>query len=38
MILLNILPSRLYNVGEEKIINTDVVPMDNKIVEALRKI
>jgi hypothetical protein len=38
MILLNMLPSRLYNVGEEKIINTDLIPMDNKIVEALRKI
>ena len=38
MILLNMLPDRLYNVGENKIINTDLVPMDNKIVEALRKI
>ena len=38
MILLNILPDRLYNIGEEKIINTDLVPMDNNIVNALRKI
>jgi len=38
LILLNILPNRLYNVGEEKIINTDLVPMDKNIVEALRKI
>jgi hypothetical protein len=38
LILLNILPNKLYNVGDEKIINTDVIPMDNKIVELLRKI
>jgi len=38
MILLNMLPNRIYNVGEDKIINTDIVPMDTKIVEALRKI
>jgi len=38
LILLNILPNKLYNVGDENIINTDVIPMDNKIVELLRKI
>jgi hypothetical protein len=38
LILLNILPNKLYNVGDEKIINTDLVPMDKNIVEALRKI
>ena len=38
MILLNILPNVLCNVGEDKIINTDIVPMDKNIVKALRKI
>ena len=38
LILLNILPEKLYNVNNEKIIYTDLIPMDENIVKILRKI
>ena len=38
LILLNILPNKLYNIGNREIIYTDSIPMDAKIIEALRKI
>lgn len=38
LILLNILPEKLFNVNNEKIIYTDLVPMDENIVKILRKI
>jgi len=38
LILLNILPEKIYNVGNEQIINTDYIPMDTNIVNMLRKI
>lgn len=38
LILLNILPSVLYNINGKKIIITDDVDMDSTIIQALRKI
>lgn len=38
LVLLNILPEKVYNVGDEKIIYTDLISMDEKIVKVLRKI
>lgn len=38
LLLLNILPDKLYGVGEYDIINTDCIEMDIGIIEALRKI
>ena len=38
LILLNILPDKLYNINNEYIIDTTLVPMDGHIVEVLRKI
>lgn len=39
LILLNILPERVYNIGKEgKIFVTDEIQMDPKIIEALRRI
>lgn len=36
LLLLNILPERIYNVGEFAVVETDLIPIDEKIVEALR--
>jgi hypothetical protein len=38
LILLNILPDRLFNVGQEKIVDTDLIEMDEEIVAKLRKV
>lgn len=38
LILLNILPEKIYNVNSEKIIYTDLIPMDEHIVKVLREI
>lgn len=38
LILLNILPDVVYNVGNETRIITDDVPMDQRVVEAIRQI
>ena len=38
LILLNTLPEIMYNIGNQKVINTDLISLDSKIVEALRKI
>jgi hypothetical protein len=38
LVLLNILPERLTNVGNEKIIDTDLIDMDQEIVARLRKV
>jgi hypothetical protein len=35
LIVLNILPSRLYNIGDENIIHTDVIESDINIIEKL---
>lgn len=36
LILLNIMPERIYNVGEFAVVDTDLIPIDDRIVEALR--
>lgn len=38
LVLLDILPERLLNVGNEKIIDTNLIDMDEKIVAKLRKV
>ena len=38
LILINALPEEINNVGSHKKIYTDVIPLDNNIVTALRKI
>lgn len=38
LVLLNILPEKVYNVGEEKIVFTDLISMDDNLVNILRKI
>lgn len=39
LVMLNILPERVYNIGKEgKIFVTDEIEMDLRIIEALRKI
>lgn len=38
LVLLQILPTRLYNINTEKVIDLDMIPMDQHIVEALRRI
>ena len=38
LILLNILPDKLYNVNGNEVINTDEIPLNQVVVAALRKI
>lgn len=38
LILLNVLPDKLYHIKDEDIIDTDMIPMDERIIESLRKI
>jgi hypothetical protein len=38
LILLNILPEKVYNVGDEKLIYTDLISMDETLIKVLRKI
>lgn len=38
LILLQILPDKLYNVGDEFIVDTDFIEMDTNIVDRLRKV
>lgn len=38
LILLEILPEKIYDVGDESIINTDLIEMDSNIVAKLRKV
>lgn len=38
LILLNVMPEVLYNVKDEAIIKLDMIPMDERIIESLRKI
>ena len=38
LIFLNVLSDKIYDVGDEKIIETDLIPMDEKIIEKLRAI
>lgn len=38
LVLIDAMPSVLYNVGDEDIVYTDSIPMDINIIKALRKI
>jgi hypothetical protein len=38
LILLNIMPETLYNVGDEFVVDTDLIEMDQKIVDKLRNV
>jgi hypothetical protein len=38
LILLNILPDKVFNVGDELVIDTDLIGMDDLIVSRLRKV
>lgn len=38
LILLNLMPDKIYNVGDEKIVETDLIEMDQIIVDKLRKV
>lgn len=38
LVLLNILPEKIYNVGNEYIIDTNIIPMDENIIVKLRKV
>jgi hypothetical protein len=36
LIMLNILPEKIYNVKNENVIETDLIPMDDYIIKSLR--
>ena len=38
LVLLNIMPDRLYNIGDEKIVDTDLIEMDQEIIAKLRNV
>jgi hypothetical protein len=38
LVLLNVLPDKLYNIREQMVIDLDMITMDANIVEKLRKI
>ena len=38
LILLYILPEKIYNINDEKIIDTNLIEIDNNIVAKLRKV
>ena len=38
LVFIDALPSVIYNVGDEDVVYTDVIPMDINIIKALRKI
>lgn len=38
LVLLDIMPERLYNVGDEKIVDTNLIEMDQEIIAKLRKV
>lgn len=38
LILLQILPEKMYNIGDEFVIDTDLIEMDATIVQKLRKV
>lgn len=38
LVLLNILPEKLYNVNEENVIDTNLIEMDPVIIDKLRKV
>lgn len=38
LLFLNVLPDKVYNVGDDKIIDTVIIPMDQNVINILRKI
>lgn len=38
LIFLNLLPDKIHNVGERNVIDTTLIPMDQRIIDVLRKI
>jgi hypothetical protein len=38
LVLLNIIPDLIYNVGDEKVVDTNLIEMDELIVAKLRKV
>lgn len=38
LILLNVLPSKIFNVKDDHIIDLDLIPMDEHIIQALREV
>jgi hypothetical protein len=38
LILLNVLPEKIYNVGDETVVDTNLIEMDQNIVDKLRKV
>jgi len=38
LILLNVLPERLYDIRNENVIDTSLIPMDERIIDILRKL
>ena len=38
MILLNVLPEKIYNVDNEAVVDTNLIEMDQNIVDRLRKV
>jgi len=38
LVLLNILQEKIYNIRDEKIVDTDTIPMDENIINILRKL
>ena len=38
LIFLNILPEKIYNVGNEKVVDTNLINMDINIVNTLREL
>jgi hypothetical protein len=38
LVMMNALPERLYNIRDQEIIDTDLIPLDQEIVKRLRQI
>jgi len=38
LVLLNVLPERLYDIRNENVIDTSLIPMDERIIDILRKL
>lgn len=37
LIMINVFPDFIYNVGDDKVVDTNLIPMDATIIERLRK-
>jgi hypothetical protein len=38
LLLLNVLPEKIHNVGDESIVDTDMIEIDQEIIKRLRKV